>query len=160
MAIERPDGATLAPWKSGCLLVWDATCPDTLAPSYTLFFTQEPRKVAVNAEERKIEIYRDLPPGHIIVTHSHWPNVTDLPERVEASHRMQLRPVSPSLQNTCSSCSQWRSSGGTVPQCLAARAPDFSFLQNFIFVIDMLGDNYFALPKQNSNEHKKSYENA
>ena len=27
----RPDGVTLAPWKCGCLLVWDATCPDTFA---------------------------------------------------------------------------------------------------------------------------------
>ena len=24
---KRPDGVTLAPWKSGCLMVWDATCP-------------------------------------------------------------------------------------------------------------------------------------
>ena len=31
---KRPDGATLAPWKSGCLLVCDTTCPDTLAASY------------------------------------------------------------------------------------------------------------------------------
>ncbi len=53
------------PSSVGCLLVWDATCPDTLAPSYTSFSTQEPRKVAANAEERKIEKYRDLPPGHI-----------------------------------------------------------------------------------------------
>ena len=29
-----PDGITLAPWKCGQLLVWDATCPDTYAPSY------------------------------------------------------------------------------------------------------------------------------
>jgi len=33
---KRPDGATVAPWKFGCLLVWDATCPDTcLAASYS-----------------------------------------------------------------------------------------------------------------------------
>ncbi len=24
---KRPDGVTLAPWKSGRLLVWDSTCP-------------------------------------------------------------------------------------------------------------------------------------
>ncbi len=42
-----------------------ATCPDMVAPSYTLFSTQEPRKVAANEEERKIENYRDLPPGHM-----------------------------------------------------------------------------------------------
>ncbi len=31
---KRPDGVTLVPWKSGRLLVWDATCPDTFAPSH------------------------------------------------------------------------------------------------------------------------------
>ncbi len=31
---KRPDGATLTPWKSEYLLVWEATCPDTLAASY------------------------------------------------------------------------------------------------------------------------------
>ena len=23
---KRPDGATMSPWKSGCILVWDGTC--------------------------------------------------------------------------------------------------------------------------------------
>ena len=31
---KRPDGISVVPWKSGKLLVWDATCPDTFAPSY------------------------------------------------------------------------------------------------------------------------------
>ena len=26
---------TTVPWRNGRLLVWDATCPDTFAPSYT-----------------------------------------------------------------------------------------------------------------------------
>ena len=29
---KRPDGATLEPWQRGRHLVWDFTCPDTLAP--------------------------------------------------------------------------------------------------------------------------------
>ena len=31
---KRPDGITIVPWKSGRVLVWDATCPDAYAPSY------------------------------------------------------------------------------------------------------------------------------
>ena len=31
---KRPDGASVVPWERGRLLVWDVTCPDTLAPSY------------------------------------------------------------------------------------------------------------------------------
>ena len=32
---KRPDGASIVPWKSGKALVWDFTCTDTLALSYT-----------------------------------------------------------------------------------------------------------------------------
>ena len=31
---KRPDGVTTVPWKCGKLLVLDATCPDTYAPTY------------------------------------------------------------------------------------------------------------------------------
>ena len=31
---KRPDGISMVPWKEGKLLVWDATCRDTLAPSH------------------------------------------------------------------------------------------------------------------------------
>jgi len=31
---KRPDGATQITWTSGRLLLWDFTCPDTLAPSH------------------------------------------------------------------------------------------------------------------------------
>ena len=47
---ERPDGVTLAPWSSGCLLVWDATCPDTFAISYRAQATSESGRVAESAE--------------------------------------------------------------------------------------------------------------
>ena len=62
---KRPDGVTLAPWKSGQLLVWDATCPDTFAPSYRAHATQEAGKVTERAEERKVEKYRCLPASHL-----------------------------------------------------------------------------------------------
>ena len=63
---KRLDGVTLAPWKSGCLLVWDATCPDTLALSYRAHATEEPGKVAAAAEERKSGKYQSLPPGYML----------------------------------------------------------------------------------------------
>ena len=31
---KRPDGATLVPWSCGRPMLWDFTCPDTLAPSH------------------------------------------------------------------------------------------------------------------------------
>ena len=55
---------TLAPWSSGCLLVWDATCPDTFAISYRAQATSESGRVAESAEDRKAEKYRGLPASH------------------------------------------------------------------------------------------------
>ena len=52
---KRPDGVTLAPWSSGCLLVWYATCPDTFAISYRAQATSEAGRVAESAEDRKAE---------------------------------------------------------------------------------------------------------
>ena len=31
---KRPDGITMVPWSNDRLLVWDATCVDTFAPSH------------------------------------------------------------------------------------------------------------------------------
>ena len=50
---KRPDGMSLAPWSSGKLLVWDATCSDTFAPSHRSQATHAPGEVAAIAEERK-----------------------------------------------------------------------------------------------------------
>ena len=38
---KRPDGASVVPWKYGRVLVWDATCADTLAPSHQAMAARE-----------------------------------------------------------------------------------------------------------------------
>ena len=54
---KRPDGVTLVPRRSGRLLVWDATCPDTFAPSHLPSATREAGTVAALAERNKQEKY-------------------------------------------------------------------------------------------------------
>ena len=61
---KRPDGITMVPWENGKLLVWDTTCPDTFAPSYTAWATSEPGAVAALAEEKKRDKYAHLDPSH------------------------------------------------------------------------------------------------
>ena len=61
---KRPDGVTVVPWKCGRLLVWDATCPDTFAPSYSSHATLAAGEVAALAEERKCAKYNGLPVTH------------------------------------------------------------------------------------------------
>ena len=57
---KRPDGMTRIPWKNGKALVWDATCPDTLAQSYRHQATSRAGAVADLAEEKKIDKYTSL----------------------------------------------------------------------------------------------------
>ena len=61
---KRPDGVTTVPWKCGKLLVWDATCPDTFAPSYVSQATTAAGEVATHAEDRKCSKYSSLPVTH------------------------------------------------------------------------------------------------
>ena len=63
---KRPDGITMVPWERGKLLVWDATCVDTLAPSYASSSTSEAGAVAALAEERKINKYAAMDPSHTL----------------------------------------------------------------------------------------------
>ena len=57
---KRPDGATVMPWSHGQLLVWDATCPDTMAHSYRSLACSGAGKVAAAAEHRKLSKYAHL----------------------------------------------------------------------------------------------------
>ena len=50
---KRPDGVTMDPWSGIKVLVWDATCPDTLAPSYISLATREASAIAKEAEQQK-----------------------------------------------------------------------------------------------------------
>ena len=43
----------MAPWAYGKLLVWDASCTDTYAPSYAASATSEADVVSAMAEMRK-----------------------------------------------------------------------------------------------------------
>ena len=57
---NRPDGMTLLPWSRGLSLMWDFTCPDTLAPSHLPHTSHSAGAAASSAEFRKISKYRDL----------------------------------------------------------------------------------------------------
>ena len=52
------------PWKSGQLIVWDATCCDNFASSYRSLSTHSPGAVADMAEESKCQKYQHHPPTH------------------------------------------------------------------------------------------------
>ena len=60
-------GNTVVPWKSGRLLVWDVTCPDTFAPSYLPNAASGIGAVAAAAEERKKRKYSHLDQCHLFV---------------------------------------------------------------------------------------------
>ena len=48
---KRSDGITMVPWKSRSLMVWDATCVDTCAPSHLAQFTMAAGAAASQAED-------------------------------------------------------------------------------------------------------------
>ena len=57
----------MVPWKNGKPLIWDTTCPDTLALSYRLLATSSAGAVAGMAEEKKVRKYSCLAPTHTIM---------------------------------------------------------------------------------------------
>ena len=64
---KRPDGASISPWKGRKVLIWDVTCPDTLAPSHLTLAVREARAVADDAEFRKTQKYSNLVSSHYFV---------------------------------------------------------------------------------------------
>ena len=57
---KRPDGATLDPWIRGRSLVWDFTCPHTLAPSHVAQSASTVGSAALKAEQNKRTKYAPL----------------------------------------------------------------------------------------------------
>ena len=58
---KRPDGLTLVPWADGKQLLWDVTVVDSLAPCrINAGSVCNPGTAAAEAEERKIDKYKDL----------------------------------------------------------------------------------------------------
>jgi len=64
---KRPDGTTLIPWCGGRSMLWDFTCPDTLAPLNLPRTTFSVGAAASSAECRKIIKYSDLAHSHIFI---------------------------------------------------------------------------------------------
>ena len=54
----------LVPWKHGKTFLWDATCPDTYAPSYRSLATHAAGEVSKKAEAEKEEKYSNLLHSH------------------------------------------------------------------------------------------------
>ena len=65
---KRPDGLTVLPWANGKCMVWDFTCPDTLAASHLDHAVVGPGAVANDAENRKSAKYKSLSP-----LYNFWP---------------------------------------------------------------------------------------
>ncbi|XP_037029306.1 uncharacterized protein LOC119069340 [Bradysia coprophila] len=58
---------TLIPWRNGQSMVWDATCSDTLAPSYLRLSSKSPGRVANKAANIKLGKYKKLIEDNYII---------------------------------------------------------------------------------------------
>jgi len=64
---KRPDGTTLIPWSGGRSMLWDFTCPDTLATSHLSKTSVLVGAAASEAEVRKSTKYSNFIHSHIFI---------------------------------------------------------------------------------------------
>ena len=64
---KQPDGCSILPWSCGKVLVRDATCPDTFAPSHIPAAVRGAGAVAAQAEQVKVSKYAHLDTSHHFV---------------------------------------------------------------------------------------------
>ena len=57
---KRPDGVSIVPWKCGQLMVWDATCPDTFAPSYSTIAASKLEQLLNRQKKRRCKSINTL----------------------------------------------------------------------------------------------------
>jgi len=63
----RPDGVTLLPWRRGVPMIWDYTCPDSLAPSHLHLTCATAGSAAIASEELKFRKYASFSPSYKII---------------------------------------------------------------------------------------------
>ena len=99
-----PDGATVVPWQGRKILVWDAICSDTLAPSLRDVAIREPGAVAAAAEHRKRSKYLYAVESLSVLGEDARSFFRDLAKCLEAvnddrrSHQFLLQRVAVALQ--------------------------------------------------------------
>ena len=87
---KHPDGISMIPWSNGRLLVWDATCVDTFAPSHLSITASEVHAAANQAEQTKIKKHSYL------TSHAY-----------HSSHLLRLKPLESAVLAPCLSCQTW-----------------------------------------------------
>ena len=63
----RPDGVSLVPWNQGKCVVWDATIPDTLAPSHISSTSSSAGAAAEQAATLKMTKYSNIPNSYLFI---------------------------------------------------------------------------------------------
>ena len=118
---KRLDDVIIMPLQSGCVLIWDVTCPDTFTPFHQQLAVKEAGAVAGQAERWKVGKYAELAVMHNFVpvvvetTWSLWARSTHFPF---GTWPMYQRTVN-CRATTYSKGSQWLSRGAVLLQCWA-----------------------------------------